>query len=52
METNAMPNKGQIPWLPKDHVVETLATVSRDQVKPLVVGEFPLASQNPSSTHS
>ena len=40
-----VPNRGQIPWLPMDHVVETLAQVDRDRVCPQVIGDFPLGLQ-------
>lgn len=46
MVTNVnVPNRGQIPWLPSDHVVETMAVVDRDRVTPLVPGALPLALQ-------
>ncbi|TVR13544.1 MAG: alpha-galactosidase [Planctomycetota bacterium] len=46
MVTNVnVPNRGQIPWLPQHHVVETMAQVERDRVIPHVVADFPLALQ-------
>jgi alpha-galactosidase len=29
-----LPNRGQIPWLPRGHIVETYATVQRDAISP------------------
>ena len=40
-----VPNRGQIPWLPTGHVVETLSAVARDRVCPQVIGEFPAGLQ-------
>jgi alpha-galactosidase len=34
-------NQGQISWLPKGHVVETLASVSYDRIVPHTTGAFP-----------
>jgi len=46
MYTNVnVPNLGQIHWLPEGHVVETMATVSRDSVKPSVTGPIPAGLQ-------
>jgi len=42
-QTNVnVPNRGQIPWLPHGHMVETLADIQRDHVAPLTTGAFPL----------
>jgi alpha-galactosidase/6-phospho-beta-glucosidase family protein len=30
-----VPNRGQVPWLPPEHVVETLAVVDRDSIEPV-----------------
>ena len=38
-----IPNRGQIPWLPSGHVVETLAQVERDRITPHIAGDLPLA---------
>lgn len=40
-----VPNRGQIPWLPEGHVVETMASVTADRVTPHTTGAFPLALQ-------
>lgn len=36
-----LPNKGQIPNLPKDAIVETNAVFTRDDVRPVFAGELP-----------
>ena len=36
-----MPNKGQIPELPFDAVVETIAVIRKDSVDPVAVGRLP-----------
>jgi alpha-galactosidase len=41
-----MPNKGQIPNLPYDAVVETNAYFSGDSIKPIFAGEMPLKISN------
>ena len=47
MVTNVnVANRGQIPWLPQGHVVETMATVDRDRVTPHMAGELPLGLQS------
>lgn len=46
MVTNVnVPNTGQIPWLPRGHIVETLADVAHSRVSPRTTGDFPLALQ-------
>jgi alpha-galactosidase len=46
-----LPNRGQISNLPRDAIVETLGTVSRDEITPLHFGKLPEAAAAVTTRH-